>query len=43
VSTTPAANFATVTACVVITGGKWAAGVNDTDDKFAAGVNNTGG
>jgi hypothetical protein len=33
VSTTPAANFATSSACVVDTGGKFATGVNDTDGK----------
>jgi hypothetical protein len=43
VSTTPAANFATSSACVVDTGGKFATGVNDTGGKFAAGVNDTGG
>jgi hypothetical protein len=30
VSTTPAANFATSSSCVVDTGGKFATGVNDT-------------
>jgi hypothetical protein len=39
VLTTPAANFATSTAGVVNTGGKFATGVNDTGHKFAAGVN----
>jgi hypothetical protein len=39
VSTTPAANFATGTAGVVDTGGKFATGVNGTCGKFAAGVN----
>jgi hypothetical protein len=39
----PGANFATGTANVVDTGGKFATGVNDTCFKFAAGVKNTGG
>ncbi len=43
VSTTPAANFATNSPCVVETGGKFATGVNDTGGKFAAGVNDAGG
>ncbi len=43
VSTTPAANFATSSPCVVDTGGKFATGVNDTVGKFAAGVNHAGG
>jgi hypothetical protein len=49
VSTTPAANFATSSPCVVDTGGKFATGVNDTGSKFAAGwqiatgINDTGG
>jgi hypothetical protein len=54
VITTPAANFATSSAGVVDTGGKFATGVNYTsgkfapsvDDacgKFAISVNNTGG
>ncbi len=43
VSTTPAANFATSSPCVVDTGGKFATGVNDTGDKFAAGANDAGG
>ena len=43
VSTTPAANFATSSPCVVDTGGKFATGVNDTGGKFAAGVNDAGG
>jgi hypothetical protein len=43
VSTTPAANFATSSPCVVDTGGKFATGVNDTGGNFAAGVNNAGG
>jgi hypothetical protein len=37
VSTTPGANFATSSACVVDTGG------NDTGSKFAADVNDAGG
>ncbi len=41
--TTPVANFATSSACVVDTGGKFATGVNDTGGKFAAGVNDAGG
>jgi hypothetical protein len=43
VSTTPVANFATISPRVVDTGGKFATGVNDTGGKFAAGVNDTGG
>jgi hypothetical protein len=43
VSTTPAANFATIFPSVVDTGGKFATGVNDTGGKVAAGVNDTGG
>jgi hypothetical protein len=39
VSTTPAANFATSSPCVVDTGGKFVTGVSDTGGKFAAGVN----
>ncbi len=39
VSTTPAANFASV----VDTGGKFATGVNDTGVNFVAGVNDTSG
>jgi hypothetical protein len=39
VSTTPAANFATIFPSVVDTGGKFATGVNNSDGKFAAGVN----
>jgi hypothetical protein len=39
----PGANFATGTANVVDTGGKFATSVNDTGFKFAAGVNKTGG
>jgi hypothetical protein len=40
---TRAANFATGTAGVVDTGGKFAISVNDTGGKFAAGVDDTGG
>jgi hypothetical protein len=36
---TPAVNFATGTAGVVDTGGKFAIHVNDIGSKFAAGVN----
>jgi hypothetical protein len=36
-STTPKANFATGTAGVVDTGGKFATSVNDTGGKFATG------
>jgi hypothetical protein len=43
VSTTPAANYATSFTSVVVTGGKFATGVNDTGGKFAASVNDTGG
>jgi hypothetical protein len=43
VSTTPATNFATSTAGVVDTAGKFATGVKDTGGKFAAGVNVTSG
>jgi hypothetical protein len=43
VSTTPAANFAISSPCIVDTGGKFATGVNDTGGKFAAGVNDAGG
>ncbi len=39
VSTTPVANFATSSTCVVYTAGKFATGVNDTGGKFAAGFN----
>jgi hypothetical protein len=35
-STSPAANFDTSSACVVDTGGKFSTGVNDTGGKFAA-------
>jgi hypothetical protein len=43
VSTTPVAKFATSTAGVVDTGGKFATGVNVTGGKFATGVNSTPG
>jgi hypothetical protein len=43
VSTTPAANFATSSACAVDTGGKFATGVNKTGRNFAASVNNASG
>jgi hypothetical protein len=43
VSTTPVANFAPSSPCVVDTGGKFATGVNDTGGKFAAGINDAGG
>jgi hypothetical protein len=43
VSTTPVANFATISLCVVDTSGKFATGVNDTVGKFAAGINDTDG
>jgi hypothetical protein len=43
VSTTPAANFATNSACVVDTGGKFATGVNNTGGKFDAGANDAVG
>ncbi len=39
VSATPAANFATSYACVVDTGGKFAAGVNNTTTPVANGDN----
>jgi hypothetical protein len=42
VSTTPAANFATSSACVVDTSGNFAPGVNETGGKFATGINDTG-
>ncbi len=38
-STTPAANFATIFASVVDTGGKFAPGINNTGGKFATEVN----
>ena len=37
------ANFSTIFASVVDTGGKFAAGVNDTGGEFATGVVDTGG
>jgi hypothetical protein len=40
---TPATSFATDTAGVVDTGGKFSTGVNVTGGEFAAGVNNTDG
>ncbi len=43
VSATPAANFYTIFASVVYTGGKFATGVNNTSGKFATGVNDAGG
>ncbi len=43
VSATPVANFSTIFASVVDTGGKFATGVNDTGGKLATGVNNAGG
>ncbi len=43
VTTTPVANFSTIFASVVDTGGKFATGVNDTGGKFATGVNDAGG
>ncbi len=43
VSTTPAANSATSSPCVVDTSGKFATGDNDTGGKFAAVVNDAGG
>jgi hypothetical protein len=43
VSTTPVANFSTIFANVVDTGGKFATGINDTGGKFATGVNDAGG
>ncbi len=43
VSTTPLAKFATSSAGVVDTVGKFATGVNDTGGKFATGVNDAGG
>ena len=43
VSATPPANFYTIFASVVDTGGKFATGVNDTGGKFATGVNDAGG
>ncbi len=43
VSATPVANFSTIFASVVETGGKFATGVNDTGSKFATGVSDAGG
>jgi hypothetical protein len=43
VSTTPVANFSTILASVVDTGGNFATGVNDTGGKFATGVSDAGG
>ncbi len=40
---TPVANFSTIFASVVDTGGTFATGVNDTGGKFATGVNDAGG
>jgi hypothetical protein len=37
------ANFSTILASVVDTGGKFATGVNDTGGKCATGVNDAGG
>jgi hypothetical protein len=42
ISTTPAANFATSSAGVFDTGGKFATSVHGTSGKFATGINNTG-
>jgi hypothetical protein len=43
VSKTPVANFSTIFASVVDTGGKFATGVKDTGSKFATSVNDAGG
>ncbi len=43
VSTTPVANFSTIFASVVDTGGKFATGVNNAGGKFATGITDTGG
>ncbi len=43
VSATLAANFYTIFASAVETGGKFATGVNDTGGKFDTGVNDAGG
>jgi hypothetical protein len=43
VSTTPVANFSSIFASVVDTGGNFATVVNDTGGKFATGVNDAGG
>ncbi len=42
-STTPAANFATIFASAVDTAGKFATGVNNTGGKFATSVNDASG
>ena len=42
VSTTPVANFSTIFANVVVTGGKFATGVNDIGGKFAISVKDAG-
>jgi hypothetical protein len=43
VSTTPAANFATDTADVIDTGGKFATGVNSIGGRFATNIKDTSG
>ncbi len=43
VSATPVANFSTIFASVVDTGGKFATGVNDAGGKYATGINDAGG
>jgi hypothetical protein len=43
VSTTPVANFSTISASALDTGGKFATGVKDTGDKFATCVNDAVG
>jgi hypothetical protein len=43
VSMTPAANFSTIFASIVDTGGKFATCVKDTSGNFATGVNDAGG
>ncbi len=40
---TPAANFSTIFASIVDTGGKFATCVKDTSGNFATGVNDAGG
>jgi hypothetical protein len=40
---TPVSNFSTIFANVVVTGGKFATGVNYTGGKFSIGVNDAGG
>ncbi len=40
---TPVANFSTIFASVVDTGGKFSTSVNGTGGKFATGVNDAGG